>query len=175
MVNIKIKMFLWMKLFSIILFFIWISCSDNNLSHVCSDPEGSEDITISRCNGLDNWDRCYFCFGGEKINNTDTCLFNNCFKLYAASKDSSWIFWSWYFTGGCTYGTIADVGSVSCLGDVKSKPLLPRFGYQVTPQSGHGYVVSFPDGTYGRFFIQGILKNSAGRDTSVYMTRQYPF
>jgi len=145
-----------------------IGCAEQAPGKVCSDPLGSQNITIN--NNLTDYNNSFFCFRGETISNGDTCKYNYCFWLYSSSSPQ--IIWSTYFTG-CSYGKIADMGLVSCLGEVDHKPT-SGFGYSVNPVLHHGYVVHFQDSTYGRFFIDSWVKESS-EVTAMNIVRQYPF
>jgi hypothetical protein len=59
------------------------------------------------------------------------------------------------------------------LGDVSFKP---ASGYKdaVSPQLHHGYVVHFPDSSFGRFFIDSWQKQST-EVTVMNIVRQYPY
>jgi hypothetical protein len=149
-------------------FILSIGCTDQSQSTVCSDPIGSQNITIN--NSVVDYNNCFFCFKPELITGADTCLYNYCFQLYYSS--STQLIKSIYFNN-CSYGMIADMGQVSCLGAVTAKPA-NGFVYTVAPMLNHGYVVSFPDGSYGRFFIDSWTMVS-GEITVMNIVRQYPF
>jgi hypothetical protein len=154
---------------SVIAVICWcMGCADPTSTKTCSDPLGSQNITIN--NNVKNYNNSFFCFKGETVTNGDTCLYNYCFRLY--SSTSPQIIWSSYFTG-CSYGTIADIGLVACLSDVTHKPT-SGYTYAVRPSLNHGYVVHFPDSTYGRFFIDSWVKESS-EVTVMNIVRQYPF
>ena len=149
-------------------FFNLGSCLNESPNRTCSDPLGSENNLIN--NSVNNYNNSFFCFAGAS---SDTCLYNKCFQLLTTSSPQ--VIRSIYFFGcnpGST-GTIADMGLVSCLGEVSAKPN-SGYAYSVVPTLHHGYVVSFPDGTFGRFFIEAFVKES-GQITKLNMTRQYPF
>ena len=73
----------------------------------------------------------------------------------------------------CTLGLIADVGLVSCLGQVILNPNA-TFVDTVIPTLHHGYLIKFPDNTYGRFFIDS-WDQAGGTITKFRISRQYPF
>jgi hypothetical protein len=143
-------------------------CADESANHTCSDPLGAENNLIN--NSINNYNNSFFCFAGKS---SDSCSYNKCFQLYSTSSPQ--VIRSIYFTGcsPASTGSIADMGLVKCLGDVSTKPASGYF-YSLVPNLHHGYVVSFPDGTFGRFFIESFVKES-GQITQLNMTRQYPF
>ena len=144
-------------------------CTEHAINDkLCSDPLGSQSITIN--NNLKDYNNSFFCFKGETISSGDTCLYNYCFRLFSSSSPQ--IIWSSYFTG-CSYGTIIDFGQVDCLGAVDHKPT-SGYSYAVKPALHHGYVVHFPDSSYGRFFIDSWIKEST-EVTVMNIVRQYPF
>lgn len=145
-----------------------LACTDQSPTKTCSDPLGSQNITIN--NNLKNYNNSFFCFKGETVTNGDTCLYNYCFRLYSSTSPE--IIWSSYFAG-CSYGKIIDLGPVDCLGAVDHKPI-SGYLYAVSPALHHGYVVHFPDSTYGRFFIDSWTKEST-EVTTMNIVRQYPF
>lgn len=149
---------------------IWscIGCAEQAPNKVCSDPLGSQNITIN--NNVKNYNNSFFCFKGKTIDNGDTCFYNYCFRLYSSSSPQ--IIWSTYFTG-CSYGTIADMGLVTCLGEVDHKSI-SGYSYAINPALHHGYVVYFQDNTYGRFYIDSWVKESS-EVTVMNIVRQYPF
>jgi hypothetical protein len=145
-----------------------MSCAEQSPNKVCSDPLGSQNITIN--NNTKDYNNSFFCFKGETITNGDTCLYDYCFRLYSSSSPQ--IIWSSYFNG-CSYGKIADIGLVTCLGEVYQKPT-SGYSYAVPPALHHGYVVHFPDSTYGRFYIDSWQMEST-EVTVMNIVRQYPF
>jgi hypothetical protein len=145
-----------------------LGCSKQASDKVCSDPLGSQSITIN--NNTKDYNNSFFCFRGETISTGDTCSYNYCFRLFSSSSPQ--IIWSTYFTG-CSYGTIADLGQVDCLGEIDQKPT-SGYSYAVKPALHHGYVVHFPDSSYGRFFIDSWVKEST-EVTVMNIVRQYPF
>src|SRR5882762_5695660 len=90
-----------------VMVFIWwcMGCADQSATKTCSDPLGSQNITIN--NNVKNYYNSFLCFKGETVTNGDTCSYNYCFRLY--SSTSPQIIWSTYFPG-CSYGTVVDVG-----------------------------------------------------------------
>jgi surface antigen len=148
---------------------LFSGCNDQSQKNICADPLGSQNITINSSNV--NYNNCFFCFKARTTTVTDTCQYNNCFQFYFSSGSQT--IRSIYFGNSCTYGTIADVGIVNCLGQVTDKPS-SGFVYSVTPKVLHGYVVAFPDNTYGRFFIDS-WDYQSGQVVSMNIVRQYPF
>jgi hypothetical protein len=154
--------------FAIVFISCCVRCADQAPTKTCSDPLGSQSITIN--NNTKNYNNSFFCFKGETVTNGDTCLYNYCFRLFSSASPQ--IIWSTYFKG-CSYGTITDVGLITCLGEVVHKPA-SGYAYAVNPLLHHGYVVHFPDSTYGRFFIDSWVKESS-EVTVMNIVRQYPF
>ncbi|MBS1507478.1 MAG: hypothetical protein JSS79_12595 [Bacteroidetes bacterium] len=159
------------RISSSLFFFLLLlfSCNDQSLITICADPLGSQNITLNRSDLYYN--NCFFCFKGRTTTATDTCQYNNCFQFYYSSGAST--IRSIYFGKSCSSGTIADVGVVSCLGQVNQKPTT-GFVYSLTPKVYHGYVVTFPDNTYGRFYIDS-WKVESGQIVTMNIVRQYPF
>lgn len=129
------------------------ACSGKEELNFCTDPIGTDTYTL----GPDGW----VCFLPE---------INGCyiFKSTPSSTIAS------IGVSGHVQGTIIDIGDVECLGSIANKPT-SGFATSVEVKVKHGYVVKFPDNTYGRFFVASIGKNSAGQVTTVNITRQYKF
>lgn len=153
----------------VVVVFLFFQCTDQTQNNVCADPLGSQNVTINSSDVYYN--NCFFCFKAGVTTPTDTCRYNNCFQFYYSSSGQT--IRSIYFETICTYGTLVDVGPVNCLGEVVQKPA-SGFVYSLAPKLKHGYVVAFPDNTYGRFFIDS-WETQSGEITSLNIIRQYPF
>ncbi len=143
------------SLYSIAFLFFVISCQeDSTLKNVCADPIGSQDVTMQT--------------------NTQFCPKegqNGCFITKFGSTTQ--VFQAINYTGKLL-GMIVDVGPVTCLGQVTAKPV-SGYAYVVDVVAKHGYVIMLPDGTYGRFFVDTVVKSSTGSVTKIYVTWQYAF
>lgn len=143
--------------FLFLFFCFGLSCSNDPLPIVCVDPLGTDNIRVKR--------NQVFCFTLP----ITKCNYNGCFWL---TPDLPQEIRAYNWQPDCILGEIADVGIVKCLSEVK-KPTL-GFGATVTPALHHGYVIRFPDSTYGRFFLDSWIQHSGYID-SMYVTRHYPF
>ncbi len=75
---------------------------------------------------------------------------------------------------GTMIGMITDLGAVSCLGAVISKPTT-GFLSEVIAIENHGYVVKLADSTYGRLFIHSLTKSANGEVSEIHATWQYAY
>jgi len=133
-----------------------LSCSNDPLPSACADPLGTDHIKVNR--------NQTFCFTVPVTG----CTYNGCFWLtYNLPQTLSAYQWQ----SACTYGEIADVGVVKCIGEIKKTS--SGFTNAVFPTLHHGYLIRFPDSTYGRFFIDSWIQRS-GHIDSMYIARQYP-
>jgi hypothetical protein len=137
----------------IFLFVCLAACSGKEDLDFCTDPIGTDTYSL----GPKGW----VCFLPE---------INGCFIF--ESTTSSTI--TSIGLKGHVQGTIADIGTVKCLGGIADKPST-GFVSSTEVKANHGYVVKFPDNTYGRFFVVSVDKNSSGQVTNVNITRQYRF
>jgi hypothetical protein len=142
-----------------VFFALLLSCQkDATLEKVCVDPLGSQDIYLT--------------------NNTLICFregHNACFLMRTTSTGATLTAQDYNkIYPGTMIGMIADMGFVSCLGDVSTKPTTGIF-YGFTLQLNHGYVIKLPDDTYGRLFVDSWVKSSADLITEVHVTWQYSF
>lgn len=133
-----------------------LSCSNDPLPVACADPLGTDHIRVKR--------NQTFCFK-EPVNG---CVYNGCFWLTYNSPQILSVY-QWY--PACATGQIADVGEVKCLGQIKKTT--SGFTTTVPVTLHHGYLIRFPDSTYGRFFIDSWAQHSGYID-SMYIARQYP-
>jgi hypothetical protein len=129
------------------------ACSGKEELNFCTDPIGTDTYSL----GPKGW----VCFLPE---------INGCFVF--ESSPSSTV--TSIAVQGHVKGTITDVGTVECLGGIGNKPTT-GFVSSVEVKVNHGYIVKFPDDTYGRFFVASVEKNSSGQIVSVNITRQYGF
>ncbi|MFC2124877.1 hypothetical protein ACFLU5_08705 [Bacteroidota bacterium] len=130
-------------------------CTESEINNPCADPIGSDDMVLE--------DENVFCFM-ESV--------NGCFQIIW--HDSSIEIISLNLTDKIR-GRIVDIGEVNCLGDVITKP---ESGYMdsVMVQEHHGYVVKFPDETFGRIYIDSFVESLASDDiVSIRTTWQYTF
>ena len=136
-----------------------LSCTeDPALKNVCADPLGTADMTLTHDE--------QFCFKEG---------FNACFVLKFAA--ASQLIQAVDYTSqhpGTMVGMITDIGAVSCLGAVFSKPT-NGFLSEVSAVENHGYVVKLPDNTYGRLFIHSWTKASSGAVSEIHITWQYAY
>jgi len=77
--------------------------------------------------------------------------------------------------GGCLgVGEIADMGSMTCVGGVTTKPA-SGYGNPVAAEIGHGYVFKSQDGIYARFYAEEWMKNTSGGVIGIKISYQSPF
>ena len=134
---------------------IFDSCTESDIENACADPIGSDDMV------LDDGD--VFCFM-ESI--------SGCFQI--KWRESSIEIVAISLLDG-VLGQIIDIGVVDCLGDVITKP---ESGYTdtVIVLEHHGYVVKFPDETFGRIYIDSFVESLASDEiVSIRTTWQYTF
>ncbi|MBI1767487.1 MAG: hypothetical protein HY015_00445 [Bacteroidetes bacterium] len=143
--------------FFFLFFCFGLNCSNDPLPTVCVDPLGADNVRVKK--------NQTFCF---KIPFSG-CTYDGCFWL---TPDLPQGIRAYKYFSPCTLGEIADVGVVKCLSEV-AKPI-SGFTNTVVPALHHGYVIRFPDSTYGRFFIDSWYQHSGYID-SMYVTRHYPF
>ncbi len=76
----------------------------------------------------------------------------------------------------CTYGStgIADVGKVSCLGGVTTKPS-SGYASAVATELGHGYVVKLINNTYARVYAEEWMLSLSGGVIGIKISWQYPW
>ena len=130
-----------------------IACKDDtSLTSVCTDPIGTQDVTMK--NGT------LFCFKEGQ---------NGCF--YATLNATTMTF-SVYPISGKQPASIIDIGPVKCLGQVNRKPAT-GFSTSANVVAGHGYVALLPDNTYGRCYVASI--SSSGGVPLLYVSWQYSF
>lgn len=134
-------------------FLLSLSCSSDELEFNCVDPLGTDDYVTE--NGT------WMCFLPD---------ISGCFRIELESTPA---IQSVYFEDH-VYGAVIDVGLKTCLADISEKPT-DGFSYRLEAKLHHGYVVSFPDGSYGRFFIQSWVTNSQGTVSEVNILRQYDY
>lgn len=139
----------------IYLFLSLTGCTESDINNTCADPIGSDDMVLE--------DESVFCFM-EGVNGCFQVRWQNSsiqiFHLNLPDK---------------IQGKIIDIGEVSCLGEVVSKPV---DGYMdtVTVMEHHGYVVKFPDETYGRIYVDSFVESLSSDDiVSIRTTWQYTF
>ncbi len=135
-----------------------LGCNNDPLSKVCVDPIGTQNISVNS-NQL-------FCFTKYSAD----CTYNGCYYMTPSLPQ---VIKNYAYQPSCTVGLIADVGLVSCLGQVILNPDA-AFVDTVTPILHHGYLIKFPDNTYGRFFIDS-WDQTSGTITKFRISRQYPF
>ena len=129
------------------------TCSNEEINLTCPDPLGTDAITL----------------GHEKF----TCFqegINGCFWFHLDVTPP--VLQSVYVTGH-SIAMIIDVGEFTCLGEVTQKPTT-GFVFAVEAKVNHGYVVRMEDGTYGRMFIDSLVK-SGNQIIEVNVKRQYAF
>jgi hypothetical protein len=143
---------------------IWLlssSCNTEEINRTCADPIGSDDL---ECTG----NQTFFCFQSDM---------NACFAVYLNDPDYPQfpvIIQSVYFAEGKAIGMIANYGEVPCISSMKrGKPL--DFVYAVAGELHHGYVVRFPDETFGRLIVESIDQNINGQVTQVNITLHYAY
>lgn len=127
------------------------ACADE-LSNDCADPLGTH------ANAYEN--ETWMCYLPD---------INGCFLI---DLDPSPVIRSIVLQGRIN-GTLADAGSFACLRDMPEK-LSSGFNFSAVAEEKHGYIVTFPDNTYGRFYIESWIKNSNGKVIQLNITRQYP-
>jgi hypothetical protein len=139
------------KTLALVLFLI--ACKeDTSLTSVCTDPIGTQDVTMK--NGT------LFCFKEGQ---------NGCF--YSTLNTTSLTF-SVYPISGKLPASIIDIGPVKCLGQINKKPAI-GYSSSVAVVAGHGYVALLPDNTYGRCYVASI--SSSGGAPMLYVSWQYAF
>ena len=137
------------------LLFFLISCQeDNALKKVCTDPIGSEDVTMQN--------NTQFCPREEQ---------NGCFRTQLGATTQ--IFQAINYSGKLL-GMIVDVGAIACLGEIIVKPST-GYVYSANIVVKHGYIIKLPDGTFCRLFVDSVAKSSAGAVTKIFVTWQYSF
>ena len=129
------------------------ACSGNEELNFCTDPIGTDTYSL----GPKGW----VCFLPD---------INGCFIFESGTSSTI----TSIGVQGHVQGTIADIGTVECLGSIATKPTT-GFVSSLEVKANHGYVVRFPDDTYGRFFVVSVGKNSSGQVISANITRQYRF
>ena len=137
------------------LFLVFTDCTESDINNICADPIGSDDMELE--------DESVFCFM-ESV--------NGCFQI--KWQDSSIEIISLNLQDKIQ-GEIVDIGEVNCLGEVISKP---ENGYKdtVVVLEHHGYVVKFPDGTYGRLYIDSFVESLSSDDVvGIRTVWQYTF
>lgn len=120
----------------------------------CADPLGSDNNTYKNGN--------VFCYKDS---------FNSCFTLELTTTKTNIRAVNY---AGKELAMIQDIGPVTCLSEVKTKPI-SAYVYTVNAVLGHGYVIKLPDGTYGRFFIDSWIKPNTNVVVEINITRQYSF
>ena len=131
-----------------------LSCDKTNLDDLCADPIGSEGITLR--------DSSFFCF---------TESFDGCF-ITSISQDQIEV--TAISLLDSQPGTIVDIGTINCLGNIASKP---STGYTsgVPLIVDHGYVVRLADGTFGRFYVDSFDPPTGSAVDEVNIIWQYSF
>lgn len=127
------------------------SCADD-ISNDCADPLGTDANAYEN----DTW-MCYL---------PDI---NGCFLI---DLDQSPVIRAIVIPGRIN-GTVADAGSFACLRDMPVS-VSAEFNLSVVAEEKHGYIVMFPDSTYGRFYIESWRKSSNGKVIQLNIVRQYP-
>ncbi len=129
------------------------ACESGPINDQCPDPVGSDEYAVG--------DQGWICFQED---------INGCFRLELDGEQP--ILRSVYVEGHM-YGMIADYGEVTCLSAMRRGPQLD-FHYAVYAKLRHGYVVRFPDETFGRLYIDSYYTNGS-TITQVNFKRHYSF
>lgn len=130
-------------------------------SSTCTDPPGTVTSNISNKGKIDFHtgaigDANAFCYG------------------VSSSITMSLYFDPFNFSMCKTGVNIADVGQVSCLGEVAT---IPSSGFVVSLATtlGHGYVLRLTDGTFARIYCEKWVTSTSGGVTGIIIKWQYPF
>ncbi|HQQ95661.1 MAG TPA: hypothetical protein PLX35_00285 [Cyclobacteriaceae bacterium] len=138
---------------TLVLVLFLIACKeDSSLTSVCTDPIGTQDVTMK--------------------NNTQFCFKEGLNGCFITTLNATTLTFSVYPISGKQPANIVDIGPVKCLGQVNKKPTT-GYSSSVNVVAGHGYVVLLPDNTYGRCYVASV--SSSGGAPLLYVSWQYAF
>jgi hypothetical protein len=147
---------------------------NNNNNSTCTDPTGTVTTALGTATtasgGAALSEAFSFHTGATQHTTNCTGYYKECeiwFKLN---------FWSGaaWNEGETTNTWIADIGAVTCLGDVTT---IPTAGFTTSAEAieGHAYVMKLYDGQYARFYMNRFVTNTSGGIIGAEIKWQYPF
>jgi hypothetical protein len=149
----SLRVFLRAPKKTLVFVLLLIACKeDTSLSSVCTDPIGTQDVTMK--------------------NNTEFCFKEGQNGCFFTTLNSTTLTFSIFPISGKQPAGIIDIGPVKCLGQVNTKPAT-GYSSTIAVASGHGYVVLLPDKTYGRCYVASI--SSSGGAPLLYVSWQYAY